>query len=299
VKALLATAVQRKDLRMNPVAGYRTRFEVKPQDETAVERVKALSDAELQALLSALETADAERATQAARRRESGEPAAWRPFYEFLAQTGLRIGEAIEVRWKDIDLGKQTLKVSRRFYRDSVAPPKSKYGRRTVRLSPAMATRLWTRWAATQPDPEELVWRSEDGKRIDQSNLMSRVLKPAAVAAGLGEMVADGRGGWRSESWVGHHTFRHTCATMLFRRGLNAVQVQRWLGHHKPSFTLDTYVHLLEEDLPEAAFLDEMVGNRWAPSPPEMPSRPVGVTEAEIATVEPIPAVLPRAVSAR
>jgi hypothetical protein len=29
------------------------------------------------------------------------------------------------------------------------------------------------------------------------------------------------------------------------------VQVQRWLGHHSPSFTLDTYVHLLDGDLGE------------------------------------------------
>jgi hypothetical protein len=29
------------------------------------------------------------------------------------------------------------------------------------------------------------------------------------------------------------------------------VQVQRWLGHHSPSFTLSCYVHLLPEDLPD------------------------------------------------
>jgi len=29
------------------------------------------------------------------------------------------------------------------------------------------------------------------------------------------------------------------------------VQVQRWLGHHSPSFTLDTYVHLLDNHLGE------------------------------------------------
>jgi len=51
----------------------------------------------------------------------------------------------------------------------------------------------------------------------------------------------------RADTWVGFHTFRHTCATIRFRRGWNAVQVQRWLGHHSPSFTLDTYVHLLDE----------------------------------------------------
>jgi integrase len=38
---------------------------------------------------------------------------------------------------------------------------------------------------------------------------------------------------------------------MLFARGANAVQVQRWLGHHSPAFTLATYVHLLADDLGE------------------------------------------------
>jgi integrase len=52
-------------------------------------------------------------------------------------------------------------------------------------------------------------------------------------------------------SWVGFHTFRHTCASMLFAEGRNAVQVQRWLGHHSPAFTLSVYVHLLDDDLGE------------------------------------------------
>ena len=44
---------------------------------------------------------------------------------------------------------------------------------------------------------------------------------------------------------------RHTVASRLFAEGRNVVQVQRWLGHHSASFTLDTYVHLLENDLGE------------------------------------------------
>jgi integrase len=51
--------------------------------------------------------------------------------------------------------------------------------------------------------------------------------------------------------WVGFHTFRHTCASLLFAQGRNAVQVQRWLGHHSAAFTLATYVHLLDGDLGE------------------------------------------------
>jgi len=37
-------------------------------------------------------------------------------------------------------------------------------------------------------------------------------------------------------------------ACRLFAEGRNAVQVQRWLGHHWASFTLD-YVHQLDSDL--------------------------------------------------
>jgi integrase len=56
--------------------------------------------------------------------------------------------------------------------------------------------------------------------------------------------------------WVGLHTLRHTCATLLVSRGLNAKQVQAWLGHHKASFTLDVYIHLLVDELPDISFLD-------------------------------------------
>ena len=65
-------------------------------------------------------------------------------------------------------------------------------------------------------------------------------MKPAAKSAGL--------------PWAGLHRLLHTCATLLFGSGANATQVQIWLGHHSPAFTLATYVHLLADDLPDAAF---------------------------------------------
>jgi Phage integrase family len=70
--------------------------------------------------------------------------------------------------------------------------------------------------------------------------LARRVFKPAADAAGV--------------PWASWHTLRHTCATRLFRAGLNAKQAQIWLGHHSPAFTLSTYVHLLSDDLPPSPF---------------------------------------------
>ena len=59
--------------------------------------------------------------------------------------------------------------------------------------------------------------------------------------------------------WVGFHTFRHTCASILFARGKSIKQVQEWLGHADPGFTLRTYVHLMDEGLGSAGFLDDAV----------------------------------------
>jgi hypothetical protein len=46
---------------------------------------------------------------------------------------------------------------------------------------------------------------------------------------------------------------------MLIRGGLNAKQVQLWLGHHSPAFTLSTHVHLMADDIPELDLLDALV----------------------------------------
>ena len=59
--------------------------------------------------------------------------------------------------------------------------------------------------------------------------------------------------------WVSLHAFRHTCASLLFDAVKKVKQVQEWLGHADPGFTLRTYVHLMDDGLGDAAFLDEVV----------------------------------------
>ena len=167
-------------------------------------------------------------------------PVEWRLLFEFLAHTWLRISEAAALRFSDVDLGRGRVLVRRRLYAGSYAPPKSRYGRRDVPLSEGMARALWeARKDTVEADP---IIRSASGGPIDVANVRARILKPAARRAGVG--------------WVAFHAFRHTCATSLFPHGLNAKQVQLWLGHHSPAFTLATYVHLLSNDLPDPVFLD-------------------------------------------
>jgi integrase len=228
VRALLATAYEDGLIRSNPAAGLRIVHRIEHADDEP--HAKALTEEELRALLAEV-------------------PNDWRLFFEFLAHTGLRIGEAAALTWANIDLGRRRVSVRRRLYRGRFDAPKSKQGRRTIPLSPGLAQALWSsRGGASDASP---VFPSRDGTHFDPSNLAARVLKPAARRAGL--------------PWVGFHTFRHTCATMLFKHGLNAKQVQTWMGHHSPAFTLSVYVHLLADDLPDACFLDELTrGNAVA-----------------------------------
>lgn len=170
-------------------------------------------------------------------------PSEWRTFFEMLAHTGLRISEAIELRWaRDVKFGdRPRIEVRWQFDGDEVTAPKSEYGKRTIPLSQGMARQLWRAQSAAGG----LVFTSSTGTRIDPSNLRKNVLAPTARAAGV--------------PWAGFHSFRHTNASLLFAAGKNVKQVQEWLGHHDAAFTLRTYVHLMDDGLGDADFLDDVV----------------------------------------
>ena len=192
VRALFATAVEEGLMWSNPAAGLRLFLQQGPANEAVTcDDVKALAEAELTAVLAAV-------------------PARWRLFVELPAQTGMRIGEAIEIRYGDVEFAARWLHVRRRFYRGRVARPKSGKPRR-IRLTSGMAEAMLERREAAGAGDTDLVFTSDRGERIDQSNLMGRVLKRAAVEAASGRWVK-GPKARRAETWVGFHTFRHTCA---------------------------------------------------------------------------------------
>jgi integrase len=155
-----------------------------------------------------------------------------------LASTGLRVSEAIALQWRHLQLDGSTphLKVRRALVKGTMGAPKSRHSRRDVSLDPDLALALREhRRDSEWPGDDDLVFPVGNGSPIRPSNLRRRVLKPTAQEAGV--------------PWVGFHSFRHTCASLLFAQGRNAVQVQRWLGHHSAAFTLARYVHLLDGDL--------------------------------------------------
>lgn len=152
----------------------------------------------------------------------------------------------------------------RRLYH-GIDAPKSRYGRRDIPLAPRMLAALQHRRATTRYAAEsDPVFATRAGTPLDYACMYNRVLKPAARRAGV--------------PWAAFHTLRHTCATMLFRNGLNAKQVQMWLGHHSPAFTLAVYIHLLADDLPDPDFLDKLTDTK---SREETPT-PVVAEEAAV-----------------
>jgi integrase len=165
-------------------------------------------------------------------------PTRHRLMFELMAATGVRISEAVALRVGDLTLNgeRPVVHVRRAFVRGGFKPPKSRYGRRQVPIDHALVRAL-RKATATGTDQRALLFPDPTGEPLHASNLLMRAFKPAAEEAGV--------------PWAGFHTLRHTCATRLFGAGRNAVQVQRWLGHSDPGFTLRTYVHLLDDDLGE------------------------------------------------
>jgi integrase len=163
-------------------------------------------------------------------------PPEHRLMFDLLSVTGLRRSELLALRGKDLALNGANphVKVRQRVRRQAGAglvcgPLKSKYARRDVPISTGIADRLR---ALRTPD-DAFVFCTPTGLVLDADHLARAVLGPACEEAGV--------------SWAGMHSFRHSVASRLFAGGRNAVQVQRWLGHHSPVFTLSVYVHLMDD----------------------------------------------------
>ena len=163
----------------------------------APDRVKALSPAQVRALL------DAARGT----RNEA--------LYVVALHTGLRQGELLGLRWTDIDGGsvavRQALKIADHGL--DFGPPKNKASRRSVRLNRTAADALRAhktrqnqeRIAAREWHDMGLVFPNRIGKPSDPNNLYYREHKLLFAGAGLDGFT--------------FHALRHSFATALFSRG--------------------------------------------------------------------------------
>ena len=159
----------------------------------------------------------------------------------FLAATGLRIGEALAIKWTDFD--GNVLHVTRRIYDGDVDAVKSKRSERKLPVDSVLQARM------EKLGKGQWVFRSRKGTPLNPGNALKRHVRPAAEKLGIS------LGGW--------HDFRHTLSTKLRRSGVHPKVVSDILGHKKVNLAMDVYDRTDVEDFVQPLSL---VVNELCPS---------------------------------
>ena len=143
------------------------------------------------------------------------------------AFTGLRRGELIALRWRDVDFELEAIRVAGSYANGKLTAPKSGHGR-VVPMVPEVASvlaRLGQRGYSTRDD--DLVFAGDYGTYLDGSALRRR-FKVAQEKAGLRP--------------IRFHDLRHTFGTLAVRGAESIVELQAWLGHAEIRTTM-RYTH--------------------------------------------------------
>jgi integrase len=173
---------------------------------------------------------------------EAAQTSRYAKLFEFLVTTALRRGEALGLKWSDVDLDNGVLRVRGTLGRVDgalvVTEPKTAKSRRTVPLSP-MAERVLRDVRAAQA-AERLragsawqktgyVFTTDCGTPYEPRNAL-RALKDAARHAKLPA--------------IGLHTLRHSAAAVMLVNGVPLKVVSEVLGHASIGITGDIYGHV-------------------------------------------------------
>lgn len=183
----------------------------------------------------------------------------YNPLWLLIVQTGMRRGEALGVRWQDIDLDKATLRVRQCVEsldgKPHLQTPKSAAAARTITLFPESvaalkahrARQLAARLQASEWLDNDLVFCTATGTPIAPTNALRNLRAIRAKANGRAKEDASA-----TLPDFNIHDLRHTHASHLLADGWDVVRVSRRLGHANPAITLTFYAHFVT-DMPGGA----------------------------------------------
>lgn len=162
----------------------------------------------------------------------------------FAAGTGVRPGEALGLRWEDLDLEAGLVLIRRAIAEGREQPTKTGHERQ-VDMGPALVDELRAWDAETK---EQALAAGRQRSRwvfgIGPSPLRLRVLQDAFRAAGKAAKIAP---------WHSPHHLRHTYASQALAAGESIYYVQRQLGHTTVQMTVDLYGSWLPSGSQETA----------------------------------------------
>jgi integrase len=170
-----------------------------------------------------------------------------------LAMTGMRRGEALGLRWSDVDLDAGRLRVVQTVIqvrsKVTIGEPKTARGRRPIALD-AGTVAVLREHRRRSVEQRVLVGPAFEDRGLVFHHPDGSCLKPDAVsaafvrrvrAAGLSRLTLKG--------------LRHTWATLALERGIHPRVVQERLGHSTIAITLGIYSHVVPTLHDEAAQL--------------------------------------------
>jgi integrase len=196
---------------------------------------------------------------------EAEELSSWMPEYvrrivPIAILTMLRRGEILGLRDADLDFEAGSVSVFAQHQDGERAPTKTRAGRRTVDVGPRAVRLLREQQLARTPNEGGYLFASQAGRPFDPDNLMYRVFKPSARAAGMPELT--------------FHDLRHTGASLMIAAGCHVKVIAEQMGHSDGgALVLKRYGHLYKGARRQAAVTleahilgragDSPVGQAW------------------------------------
>lgn len=170
-------------------------------------------------------------------------PEPLRTMIELDAFTGLRRGELIGLRWRDVDFESLVLHVRRSVVAMVEGGPKTEASQKDVPLDAQLADCLFAwKQRSVYTQPGDWVFASPHMKGHQPywpSTLWRYYGRPAVKQANVGKNVS-------------YHTFRHTFGTLLNANGENPKVVQELLRHASLKVTTDVYMQAVSPQKREA-----------------------------------------------
>jgi integrase len=216
----------------NPAKGRNRRLKASKYRGTCLD-----SAAEIEALLEGAGELDA-----------AGRSAPYRrALVAVLVFAGLRIDEALSLRWRHVNLPARTLRV---------AGSKTDAGVRTVDLMPVLVDELISMLARAVGEPDALVFGTSTGGKQSASNVRNRLLAKAATLADAKLAKSDYP---PLPEPLTPHSLRRTFASVLFALGEPVPYVMDQLGHTDPKVTLGIYARVMRRSDEERVRLRALV----------------------------------------
>jgi integrase len=159
-----------------------------------------------------------------------------RPIVAFLLGTGARRGEALALRWKDVNLENATVHIERSVEQTKaglrIKSPKTKHGRRNLSISPWLIAELRSYRVRQQERRLALGM----GKAPDDSLVFARWDGELRSPHWLSQKFAQAMAALRIDCTL--HGLRHTHVSQLIAAGLDVLTVSRRIGRASPAIPL-------------------------------------------------------------